>query len=321
MGGSKLMRPIFHEHNLNLGGKRIRAVLENEVAGETASYRLWRKDGKSDREHPRDEADQYFLYVEVNDWLIPTGMTGFDLISRIGFPRAVEKLYGDMQERCRFFRQSEDESGAGDKVQQLLAAEQQEILRLGSDPAAQAEFLKTLLGRHAECYLKVKEDGGQTAPDFIGAAVLDELDQCQQLKAAYEERALAQAVEEKGRRAAEEQRACDAQNEAARRDLESAEWAIRNGGTVQNVPVSFWSDRWHKKTSPILLWLLQKYQIPVHLRTQGWIVRNLRSVTVERDGELSISFLRAKGGKCSEKIWEYLSALVLAVRNDDNSAG
>ena len=88
-------------------------------------------------------------------------------------------------------------------------------------------------------------------------------------------------MEEKGRRAAEEQRACDAQNEAARRDLESAEWAIRNGGTVQNVPVSFWSDRWHKKTSPILLWLLQKYQIPVHLRTQGWIIRNLQSVTVE----------------------------------------
>ena len=53
MGGSKLMRPIFHEHNLNLGGKRIRAVLENEVAGETASYRLWRKDGKSDRETDR----------------------------------------------------------------------------------------------------------------------------------------------------------------------------------------------------------------------------------------------------------------------------
>ena len=126
-------------------------------------------------------------------------------------------------------------------------------------------------------------------------------------------------MEEKGRRAAEEQRACDAQNEAARLDLESAEWAIRNGGTVQNVPVSFWSDRWHKKTSPILLWLLQKYQIPVHLRTQGWIIRNLQSVTVERDGELSISFLRSKGGKCSEKIWECLRALVQTVRSDASS--
>ena len=320
MGGSKLMRPIFHEHNLNLGGKRIRAVLENEVAGETASYRLWRKDGKSDREHPRDEADQYFLYVEVNDWLIPTGMTGFDLISRIGFPRAVEKLYGDMQERCRFFRQSEDESGAGDKVQQLLAAEQQEILRLGSDPTAQADFLKALLDRHVACYLKAKENSGQTAPDFIGAAVLDELVQCQELKAAYEARALARAVEEE-RRPKEQQRACDAQNEAARRDLESAEWTIRNGGTIQNVPVSFWEDRWHKKTFPMLIWLFQKYQIPVHLRTQGWITRSLQSITVEQNGDLSISFLRAKGGKCSEKIWEYLSALVQAVRNDDNSAG
>lgn len=319
MGGSKLMRPIFHEHNLNLGGKRIRAVLENEVAGETASYRLWRKDGKSDREHPRDEADQYFLYVEVNDWLIPTGMTGFDLISRIGFPRAVEKLYGDMQERCRFFSQSEAESGAEDRVQQLLDAEQQEILRLGSDPTAQADFLKALLDRHVACYLKAKENSGQTAPDFIGAAVLDELVQCQELKAAYEARTLAQALEEEKRRAEEQQRACDAQNEAACRALESAEWAIRNGGTIQNISVTFWNDRWHKKTSPMLLWLFQKYQIPVHLRTQGWIIRNLQSVTVEGDGELSISFLRAKGGKCSEKIWECLRALVQAVRRDNSS--
>lgn len=319
MSNSKLMRTLFHEHNFNLEGKKIRAVLEKEVANEAAQYRLWRKDGKPDRKCPRCETDQYLLHVEMNGWLIPTGMTSFDLINRIGFPLAVEKLYGDMQERCKVFRQAEAENGCEGRVQQLLDTEQQEILRLGSDPAAQAEFLKTLLGRHAECYLKAKEDGGQTAPDFIGAAVLDELDQCQQLKAAYEERALAQAVEEKGRRAAEEQRACDAQNEAARRDLESAEWAIRNGGTVQNVPVSFWSDRWHKKTSPILLWLLQKYQIPVHLRTQGWIIRNLQSVTVERDGELSISFLRSKGGKCSDKIWECLRALVQTVRSDASS--
>ena len=71
---------------------------------------------------------------------------------------------------------------------------------------------------------------------------------------------------------------------------------------------------------PMLIWLLQKYQIPVHLRTQGWIVRNLRSVTIERDGELIISFLRAKGRKCSEKIWDCLRALVQAVRSDDSSA-
>lgn len=321
MGGSKLMRPLFHEHNLNLEGKKIRAVLENKVANETVSYRIWRKDGKPDRKYPRNEVDQYLLYVETNDWLIPTGMTSWALINKIGFLLAVEKLYGDMEERDRVFRQAEAESGAEDRAQQLLDAEQQEILRLGSDSAAQAEFLKALLDRHVACYLKAKEDGGETAPDFIGAAVLDELVQCQELKAAYEARALARAVEEEERRSKEQQRACDAQNEAARRDLESAEWTIRNGGTIQNVPVSFWEDRWHKKTFPMLIWLLQKYQIPVHLRTQGWITRSLQSITVEQNGDLSISFLRAKGGKCSEKIWEYLSALVQAVRNDDNSAG
>ena len=321
MSDSRLMRPLFHEHNFNLEGKKIRAVLEKEVANEAAQYRLWRKDGNPDRKCPRGETDQYLLHVEMNGWLIPTGMTSFDLINRIGFPLAVEKLYGDMQERCKVFRQAEAENGCEGRVQQLLDTEQQEILRLGSDPAAQAEFLKTLLGRHAECYLKAKEDGGQTAPDFIGAAVLDELVQCQELKAAYETRALERAMEEEKRRSEEQQRACDAQNEAARRDLESAEWTIRNGGTIQNVPVFFWEDRWHKKTFPMLIWLFQKYQIPVHLRTQGWITRSLQSITVEQNGDLSISFLRAKGGKCSEKIWEYLSALVQAVRNDDNSAG
>lgn len=319
MGDSKLMRPLFFEHNLNLESKKIRAVLEKEVANETVSYRLWRKDGESDRKYPRDEADQYLLHIEANDWLIPTRMTSWDLINRIGFPLAVEKIYGNMEERCRVFRQAEAESGAEDRVQQLLDAEQQEILRLGSDPAAQADFLKALLDRHVARYLKAKEDGGQTAPDFIGAAALNELDQCQQLKAAYEDRALAQAREEERRRAEKEQQARDSQNETARQDLKSAEWVIRNGGTVHNDPVTFWEDRWHKKTFPMLIWLLQKYQIPVHLRTQGWIIRNLQSLTVERDGELSISFLRSKGGKCSEKIWECLRALVQTVRSDASS--
>lgn len=319
MGGSKLMRPLFHKHNLNLEGKKVRAVLERQVTSETASYRLWRKDGKPDRERPRDETDRYLLHVEINGWLIPLRMTSWDIMNETGFPLAVKKLYRDIEERCRIFQKAESENGSGDGVQQFLDAEQQEILRLGSDPTSQADFLKALLDRHVACYLKAKENGGQTAPDFIGAAVLDELVHCQELKVAYEARILAQTMEEERQRAEEDQRAHDAQNEAARQALESAEWTIRNGGTVQNALLTCWDNSGHEKTSPILLYLLRKYKIQVHLRTQGWIARNLQSVTVEDTGELSISFLRAKGGKCSEKIWDCLRSLVQAVRNDDDS--
>ena len=82
-----------------------------------------------------------------------------------------------------------------------MAEERSEIERYGGDPARQAAYIQNLLEDHFSAYLKSKESGGQSFPDFTGALVMNELAQCVELSAAY--RAKRQAEE-----AARQARAC-----------------------------------------------------------------------------------------------------------------
>ena len=66
METSKLMTPLFYEGNFNREGRRIRAVLEREIADGTTVYRLWRGTGKPDESYPRAENVKYLLHVEIN---------------------------------------------------------------------------------------------------------------------------------------------------------------------------------------------------------------------------------------------------------------
>ena len=64
MGNTKLMTPLFYRDNFNTDGKKMRALFLREVSNGTDTYRLWRRDGKPDREYPQGEGDAYILYVE-----------------------------------------------------------------------------------------------------------------------------------------------------------------------------------------------------------------------------------------------------------------
>ena len=52
MANANLMTPLFYQDNFNVAGKKIRAVFLREVTNGTDSYRLWRRDGKPDRQYP-----------------------------------------------------------------------------------------------------------------------------------------------------------------------------------------------------------------------------------------------------------------------------
>ena len=184
MEPGKLMTLLFYEGNFNREGRRMRAVLEKEISDGTQTYRLWRSAGKPNQKHPHADNDKYLLYVEVNGYLAPLGLTDYNLTDICGFELAAQKLYGSKEKRGAWI-DALRESGGCDAVTAAVAEERKEIERYGGDPARQAQYIQPLLNDHVSTYLKSKENGGQTFPDFMGALVLNELPRCEELSAVY----------------------------------------------------------------------------------------------------------------------------------------
>ena len=149
MSNARLMKPLFYDGNFNRDGKKMRAVFEREISDGTVSYRLWRSDGKPDIQYPRAENDNYLLYAEIRDYLVPLRITDFYLIDHAGYPAAVAELYGNKDARNDYFdnlRKSGD-----DAVLEAVRRERERIMLLGSDPACQASYIKKLFDKCWEC--------------------------------------------------------------------------------------------------------------------------------------------------------------------------
>ena len=312
MESSKLMLPLFYDGMFNREGRRMRAVLEKEISDGTQTYRLWRAAGKPDLDYPRAENDKYILHVEINGYLAPLLMTDFALTDNCGFEPAAKKLYGGKDQRGKWI-DSLRESGGNEAVGAALAEERKEIEQLGGDPARQAEYIQNLLDGHISTYLKSKENGGQTFPDFTGALVMNELARCVELSAVYRTK---QQAEESARqiRAAEEEKAyCEAQNKKAEEMVSAAIQIIREGGILRNTTVEFYQSRYHSGSYSIVNYLMRLYRVNVPLRTQGWINDKLHSVTIE-DGKCEhLQYYCAKNGRASQKFFDCMRELIQAV--------
>lgn len=312
MESSKLMLPLFYDGMFNREGRRMRAVLEKEISDGTQTYRLWRAAGKPDLDYPRAENDKYILHVEINGYLAPLLMTDFALTDNCGFEPAAKKLYGGKDQRGKWI-DSLRESGGNEAVGAALAEERKEIEQLGGDPARQAEYIQNLLDGHISTYLKSKENGGQTFPDFTGALVMNELARCVELSAVYRTK---QQAEESARqiRAAEEEKAyCEAQNKKAEEMVSAAIQIIREGGILRNTTVEFYQSRYHSGSYSIVNYLMRLYHVDVPLRTQGWINDKLHSVTIE-DGKCEhLQYYCAKNGRASQKFFDCMRELIQAV--------
>ena len=312
MENSKLMTPLFYGQRFNREGRRMRAVLEKEISDGTQTYRLWRSAGKPNLTYPRAENDKYILYVEINGYLATLGMTDFHLTDVCGFEPAAQKLYGGKEKRGAWFNALR-ESGGSDAVSAAAAEERKEIERCGGEPARQTEYIQNLLNGHVSTYLKAKENGGQTFPDFIGALVLNDLARCAELSVTYQ--AKRQAEDEARRaRAAEEAKAyCAEKNRLAEQMVSAALQVIREGGILKNESVIFYQERHNFKEYSIFNYLMRQYRVEVPLRTQGWINDKLSSATI-RDGRcVSLRYLRAKNARGSQKFFECMNALIRAV--------
>jgi len=127
METSKLITPLFYNGNFNRAGRRMRAILAKEVSDGTQTYRLWRSAGKPDRDYSwAPENDKYLLWVEINGYLAPLGMTDFNLTDICGFEPAAQKLYGGREKRGAWI-DALKASGGNDAVSAAVAEEQKEI--------------------------------------------------------------------------------------------------------------------------------------------------------------------------------------------------
>lgn len=134
MSNAKLMTPLFYQGNYNTGGKKMRALMIREVSNGTDTYRLWRRDGKPDRQYPQGKGDDYILYVELHGYLATLRTTDYYLIDRCGYKAMVAALYGGEDKREQYF-DGLRRSGGDEAVLEVLRQEEQKIQELGRDPA------------------------------------------------------------------------------------------------------------------------------------------------------------------------------------------
>lgn len=135
---SKLMLPLFYNGAFNRNGRRMRAVYEKTVSNGTDSYRLWHSAGKPDLHYRNAENDEYYLYVEVNGYLAPMGITEYVLIGQSG-SMAADEQYGGREARKRHFDELREAEGM-DAFYAALDEERAEIEQLGSDPVRQFDL-------------------------------------------------------------------------------------------------------------------------------------------------------------------------------------
>ena len=147
----------------------------------------------------------------------------------------------------------------------------------------------------------------------MGALIMNELAKCVELSAVYrakrqEENEAIQAHYER-----EEQEFCKRLNGEAEQTVSAALEIIRNGGVLKNETVTFYQGRHDSKTYSIFYYLMRQYQVDVPLRTRGWINDKLVNATIQ-DGKCErLQFFRSKAGRCSQKFFQCMNALIRAV--------
>ncbi len=244
--------------------------------------------------------------------LPPLGLTEFSLTEICGFEPAAQKLYGGKEKRAAWLNALQESDGS-EAVSAAMAEERSEIERYGGDPARQAAYIQNLLEDHFSAYLKSKEGGGQSFPDFTGALVMNELAQCVELSAAYRAKRQAEEAARQARAVEEERAYCEDKNRVAEQAVSAALQVIREGGVLKNTTVKFYQSRHSASSYSIINYLMRQYQVDVPLRTQGWINDKLHSATIQ-DGKCEyLQYLRRKGGRCSQKFFDCMNALIQAV--------
>ena len=315
MSEAKLMLPLFYNGMFNRNGHKIRAVRSFDVSNDEYQYHIWTQAGQPDTAYPRNETDRYLLYVEVRGYLAPLGMTEYRLTECCGYLPAMQELYGGEENRKAYFAHLQ-----GMTVGEAIAAEEAAITRLGKESSRRAEYIHGMLNAHLMRYTASKENGGKTFPDYVGALMAGELDQCIQLAKIYLEREQKEDAIRQAQIAEQEHALRQAVNAEKETIVAAALQTIRSGGTLRNEPIRYYKDDGTLVETSLILYLMREYHINVPIRTQGWIKERLATANVQEDFCGSVTYYRAKTSPCSQKFFDCMRDLILAVHNAKKEA-
>ena len=315
MSEAKLMLPLFYNGMFNRNGHKIRAVRSFDVSNDEYQYHIWTQAGQPDTAYPRNETDRYLLYVEVRGYLAPLGMTEYRLTECCGYLPAMQELYGGEENRKAYFAHLQ-----GMTVGEAIAAEEAAITRLGKESSRRAEYIHGMLNAHLMRYTASKENGGKTFPDYVGALMAGEIDQCIQLAKIYLEREQKEDAIRQAQIAEQEHALRQAVNAEKETIVAAALQTIRSGGTLRNEPIRYYKDDGTLVETSLILYLMREYHINVPIRTQGWIKERLATANVQEDFCGSVTYYRAKKSPCSQKFFDCMRDLILAVHNAKKDA-
>ena len=316
---AELKTPIFDNQGMfNQEGRRARYVHVMDAKDGGDVYRLYRHDGAAERSYPNGPDDAYYLHLEAVGYMIPVGYTLHQLAERLGRLEAVRELYGSEEARRERLEAIRNEAGAEayQKMKPLLDLEDRRAQEIGREPARLAAAIRQEMERHKAAFAAALENGGETFPDYIGAALCGKLEAVPALRARYDELRGQQDRERQAKREAEAAARMAAQDQEAREALERAAQTIRQGGTLDNDEIIDGSGI----VRPVVLRLMDVYGVAVPPRSRAWMRDKLASVTFAPGGRVSgLQYRRTRGGRCSGAVWDYLAQLVEAVRTDSGA--
>ena len=98
--------------------------------------------------------------------------------------------------------------------------------------------------------------------------------------------------------------------------LKEAIEKIKVGGVIENKEIAFWKDRYECKKVHVITELMDRYNVKVPIRTRGWIMNLLNSMTVKDGGVVGCNWMRCGRAKISERFWDVAEELVKKVVAD-----
>ena len=99
--------------------------------------------------------------------------------------------------------------------------------------------------------------------------------------------------------------------------IDNAISIIKNGGIVENVEITIYSDIDNCKTYSVISYLFDKYNITMPIRTKGFVINRLASITVSADGNgVTYSYYRKNNSKGSNTLYGFIYKLISAIREE-----
>lgn len=295
---AQFSKPLFVNGNFNRAGSRSHFAFVALLPASPYDLRIWRRDGAPDNSYPQGANDTHFLYVDIDGWMVPIGLTAARLEAQAGRHfLTVEQFGGDVGAfwkawtNCKTPEAREAFNAKYDPLEK----------EYGQDPARQGAYISAMLDDRKQVWQEAKENP-QKWPDCIGAAICGELDKWQELAAAYKARKEARERAEAEERAAREEAERKEQEAREKAEIDAYMALLRKAGRVAD--------------GKMAVKVADSLGVKIPLRTRGFMLEKLAAFYVEEDGHVErMQYYRMGGRKYTgEGIYKTLTDICMAAR-------